>query len=225
MVHKYYFGCKNIYFVKEHIKKLTFLKILKTVEDIVKYTQHPLNIHQSNTVFIGWKSPQDGWIKLNCDGAYKDSLGLAGCGGLFRNSEGRWIKGYARKIGTCDALSAEMWGMYLRMQLAWRYGFHQLHVESDSKTLVDMITGKVKINGNPPTLVRRIQELLKLNWQVLFNHTWREGNRSADWLANFSFSLDSFNTYVMETPHREVSSLLFDDISGACMPRNIRVSL
>jgi ribonuclease HI len=115
--------------------------------------------------------------------------------------------------------------MYLGMQLAWRYGFHQLHVESNSKSLVDMITGKVKINGNPPTLVRRIQELLKLNWQVLFNHTWREGNRSADWLANFSFSLNSFNTYVMETPHREVSSLLFDDISGACMPRNIRVSL
>jgi hypothetical protein len=100
-----------------------------------------------------------------------------------------------------------MWGMYLGMQLAWRYGFHQLHVESDSKTLVDIITGKVKINGNPHTLVRRIQEL--------FNHTWQEGNRSADWLANFSFSLDSFNTYVMETPHREVSSFLFDDILHA----------
>ncbi|GAU42748.1 hypothetical protein TSUD_77850 [Trifolium subterraneum] len=104
----------------------------------------------------------------------------SGCGGLFRNSDGRWIKGYARKIGTCDALSAEMWGMYLGMQLAWRQGFHLLQVESDSKTLVDMITGKVKINGNPPTLVVRIQELLKLNWQVFFNHTWREGNRSAD---------------------------------------------
>ncbi|MCI72558.1 RNA-directed DNA polymerase (Reverse transcriptase), partial [Trifolium medium] len=35
---------------------------------------------------------------------------LAGCGGLFRNSDGRWIKGYSRKIGTCGAFSAEMWG-------------------------------------------------------------------------------------------------------------------
>ncbi|KAK2400076.1 TMV resistance protein N [Trifolium repens] len=130
-------------------------KILKTDEDIEKYTQHP--------DFIGRKSPREGWIKLNCDGAYKDSLGLAGCGSLFWNSEGRWIKEYTRKIGTCDALSVEMWGMYLRMQLAWRYAFHQLHVESDSKTLVDMITENVKINGNPPTLVRHIQELLKLN--------------------------------------------------------------
>ncbi|GAU11643.1 hypothetical protein TSUD_334560 [Trifolium subterraneum] len=82
----------------------SIFKILKMVEDINKYTQHPLNIHQCNTVFIGWNKPREGWIKLNCDGAYKDSLGLAGCGGLFRNSDGRWIKGYARKIGTCDAL-------------------------------------------------------------------------------------------------------------------------
>jgi hypothetical protein len=47
-----------------------------------------------------------------------------------------------------------MWGMYLGMKLAWRQGLHHLQVESGSKTLVDMITGKVKTNGNPPTLVR-----------------------------------------------------------------------
>jgi len=46
-----------------------------------------------------------------------------------------------------------MWGMFLGMQLAWRQGFHHLQVESDSKTLVDMIKGNVKINGKAPTLV------------------------------------------------------------------------
>ncbi|CAJ2648154.1 unnamed protein product [Trifolium pratense] len=203
----------------------TTYTILKMAEDIDNYTHHPLNSRQCDTIFIGWKKPQEGWVKLNCDGAYKDSLGLAGCGGLFRNSDGRWLKGYSHKIGTCDALCAEMWGMYLGMQLAWRHNFHHLQVESDSKSLIDMITGKVKINGSPPTLIRRIQKLLKLNWQVHFNHTLREGNRSADWLANFSFSLDSFNTHVMETPPSEISSLLFDNFSGACMPRNIYVTL
>jgi hypothetical protein len=41
---------------------------------------------------------------------------------------------------------------------------HHLQVESDSKSLVDMIMRKVKFNGNLPTLVRRIQDLIKLNW-------------------------------------------------------------
>lgn len=88
-----------------------------------------------------------------------------------------------------------------------------------------MIIGKININGNPTTLMRRIQELLKLNWQVDFNHTWREGNKSADWLANLSFSMDSFNIHVMDTPPSEVSSLLFYDICGANMPKNIHVTL
>jgi hypothetical protein len=39
-------------------------------------------------------------------------------------------------------------------------GFHHLLVESDSKIMVDMIMGNVKIKGKPPTLVRRIQELM-----------------------------------------------------------------
>jgi ribonuclease HI len=78
--------------------------------------------------------------------------------------DGRWIKGYAQKIGTCDALCAEMLGMYLKIKLAWRQGFHHLQVKSDSKALVDMIIGKIRIDDNPLTLVRRIQELLKLNW-------------------------------------------------------------
>jgi hypothetical protein len=68
------------------------------VEDIDQYTQHQLNIHQFDTIFIGWKRPWDGWIKLNCDRAYQDSLELVGCGELFRNSDGRWIIGYCGKL-------------------------------------------------------------------------------------------------------------------------------
>jgi hypothetical protein len=60
---------------------------------------------------------------------------------------------------------------------------------------------------------------------VQVNHTWRGGNRSADWLTNFSFSLDYFNIYIMETPPNEVLRLLFDDFTGAYMPRNIRLTL
>jgi hypothetical protein len=67
---------------------------------------------KKDIVFIGWKRPPESWIKLNCDGAYKESVDLVGCGGLLRDSDGRWIQGYTQKIGACDALHAEMWGMY-----------------------------------------------------------------------------------------------------------------
>ncbi|PNX80630.1 receptor-like kinase [Trifolium pratense] len=148
-----------------------------------------------------------------------------GYGGLLRDSDGRWIKGYSRKIGACDALQSKMWGMYLGLDLARQQGIRQLHVESDSKVLIDMVTKKNKFNGNIPTLVHRIRQLLKLNWQVHLSHTWREEKRSADWLANFSYSLSFFNVHFLESPPRELQSLLFDNVSEACMPRNIHLIL
>jgi hypothetical protein len=47
-------------------------------------------------IFIGWKRPLNRWGKLNCDGSQnKNSIGFVGCGGLLRDSNGRWIKGYS----------------------------------------------------------------------------------------------------------------------------------
>jgi hypothetical protein len=72
-----------------------------------------------------------------------------------------------------------------------------------------MIMRNIKINGNPSTLVRRIQELLQLNWHVLLSHTWLEGNsnpdgeieenRSVDWPTNIFFALNSFQILVMDS--------------------------
>ncbi|GAU32767.1 hypothetical protein TSUD_323350 [Trifolium subterraneum] len=172
-------------------------------------------------VYIGWKKPQDGRVKLNCDGACKELGETAGCGGLFRVSDGRSIKGFSRKIGACDALHAEMWGMYLGMDIAWMDGLSHLIVESDSKVLINMVTNKCNIKGHTPSLIWRIQEFMQKDWQIRFVHTWREGNRSADWLANFSLTSSSWNPVIMESPPSELRRLLFDDFSGACMSRSV----
>ncbi|GAU44778.1 hypothetical protein TSUD_27470 [Trifolium subterraneum] len=87
------------------------------------------------------------------------TVNLSGCGGLLRDSSGICLVSYARKLETCDALHAEMRGMYLGMNLALRQGITHLQVDSDSKVLVDMVTGNCTINGSIPTLVRRIRDL------------------------------------------------------------------
>jgi ribonuclease HI len=156
-----------------------------------EHPQPPQVSQNFDTIYIGWKRTHGDWVKLNCDGAYKESVDIAGCGGLIRDSNGQWLKGYVWKIGTCDVLYAEMWGMYEGLRIARRQGFSQLIVESDSKLLVDMVTRNCKINGAIPVLIRRIRDLIKLPDEVQINHTLREGNRSADWLA-YSLTQDSF---------------------------------
>jgi hypothetical protein len=46
------------------------------------------------------------WIKLYWDGSQNDRVDFAGCGGLLRDSNDKWIKSYSRKIRSCDTLHA-----------------------------------------------------------------------------------------------------------------------
>ncbi|GAU30112.1 hypothetical protein TSUD_295930 [Trifolium subterraneum] len=163
----------------QHPTDLTYV-ILKMAKEIDNCLHNMWSDNQHETIFIGWRKPREGWVKLNCDGSQNDRLGLAGCGGLLRNSDDNWLKGYSRKLENCDALHAKMWGMNLGLDLARREGIMHLHVESDSKFLIDMVTKKINFKGNMPTLVRRIKQLLDLDWQVQLSHTWHEGNRNAD---------------------------------------------
>ena len=96
-------------------------------------------------------------------------------------------------------------------------------MKSDSKILINIVTDKYKFSGVVPTLVQRIQNILTLDWRVQYCHIWKEDNRCADWLANFSLSLDSFVCARMKTLPSELHKLMFDDISGIYMPRNVRL--
>lgn len=72
---------------------------------------------------------------------------IAGCGGPFRDSNGRWIKDYSKKkIGTYDSLYTEMWGLYLDLNLAWRKIFSYIIVKSDSKILIEITSYNFKLN-------------------------------------------------------------------------------
>lgn len=42
-------------------------------------------------------------LHSNGAGAYKSSVGLAGAGGLVRDSTGAWVAGFTYMIGTCSS--------------------------------------------------------------------------------------------------------------------------
>lgn len=84
-------------------------------------------------------------------------------------------------------------GVYMGLYMAWREDITHLIVESDSKVFVDVITDNRKFSGTILTLVQRIQKFLNFSWTVQVNRTLREGNISANWLANISILMDSMN--------------------------------
>nr|POE95235.1 putative ribonuclease h protein [Quercus suber] len=48
---------------------------------------------------VAWEKPALGWMKLNFDGSALGNLGKAGGGGLIRDHQGNWVRGYARAYG------------------------------------------------------------------------------------------------------------------------------
>ena len=59
-----------------------------------------LNCHKNKVVcIVNRKKPPLDWCKLNTDGASLGNPGTARGSGIIRDSEGRWVKVFARSIG------------------------------------------------------------------------------------------------------------------------------
>lgn len=51
-----------------------------------------------------WEKPVQGWFKLNVDGAFGSRQGNIACGGLIRDSNGAFVKGFYSKVTSSNAL-------------------------------------------------------------------------------------------------------------------------
>ncbi|GAU37398.1 hypothetical protein TSUD_361030 [Trifolium subterraneum] len=96
-----------------------------------------LSVHKDFR-WIGWEVPEEGWVKVNTDGASKGE-GLAGCGGIIRDHRGSWCGGFAKFVGTGSAIIAELWGVLEGLKLAERRRFRNIEVNVDSSSVVKMI--------------------------------------------------------------------------------------
>lgn len=87
---------------------------------------HPsLNRHQQE-ILITWSPPPNDWILLNTDGAAKDNPGLARVGGVFRDSWGNWIGGFAEKLVYCSSFKAELKAIWRGLRIAREKGIPKL---------------------------------------------------------------------------------------------------
>lgn len=77
------------------------LQVVKNYASAVKVNR-VVNASRHETILIGGKPPENGWVRLNTDGSCKEGA-AAGCGGVLRGSDGEWLGGFARSVGLCSA--------------------------------------------------------------------------------------------------------------------------
>jgi ribonuclease HI len=178
-----------------------------------------LNTIQMGVRWIVWKAPEEGWVKLNTDGASKGK-GLLGCGGIIRDHQGNWCGGFAKFVGTGSALIAELWGVLEGLKLAGRKGYRKVEVNIDSISVVKMIMHGGTSSALGFSLVKSIRRLLDDRWDVKILHSYREANKCADALASMGCILDC-NIVFFETCPSSIRNLFSADVMGFSTPRLI----
>lgn len=196
--------------------------VLCYANEVVKARRDFGSIRRRQMMYIRWVPPPVGWFKLNVDGATKGVENIAGCRGLIRGADGRWVAGFAKKLGACSAIKAELWAVLTGLQLAVNLHMSQLIVESDLIVVIQLL--KCLQEGMEETDGMRLlsdigRELSKLS-MLKFVHVYRESNSSADSLAYYSFAQEDLFA-VFDKPPDCLYMPLFQDVMGVTHPRSI----
>ncbi|KAL4282241.1 hypothetical protein GQ457_03G010920 [Hibiscus cannabinus] len=131
---------------------------------------------------VCWLRLPIGWIKVNVDAAVSTVEGLAGIGAVFRDDGGSWLFGFARFVGRCTVLVAELWAIHDGLAQAWGRGHRCVELESDNLEAVRLVNSNSNLL-HEQGLVLAIKQWLHLEWRVVVRHVPRGKNRVADMLA------------------------------------------
>jgi ribonuclease HI len=167
---------------------------------------------------VSWTHPAEGTVCLNVDGSMLGSTQKAGFGGLIRNSADTFLKGFYGVASVPSVLYAEIMAILHGLQLCWSNGYGSIVCYSDSLQAVSLIKDGVSHFHTFANEIHNIRQLLRKDWNVVIDHTLREGNTCADILAKLGASSSS-SMVVLETPPPQLSLALGADARGVAYIR------
>ncbi|RYR27984.1 hypothetical protein Ahy_B01g052067 [Arachis hypogaea] len=194
------------------------------VKDILKVIKNPIlpgNKIITSGLLIRWYPPVEGFIKINVDGSFLTSSNNATCGGVMRDSLGRFIKCFSCNLGSCSIMHAELWTIVKGLHLAVINSYNHVVIESDSMMAIQFIKEGMPKHHPCYSLVEEIQIIIRRLNQVNWSHTLREANCVADFLAKMGHDL-SFGLHTFESPPRGISTMLYCDNFGSLRLRGSR---
>ncbi|XP_043699844.1 ribonuclease H-like [Telopea speciosissima] len=147
-------------------------------------------------------------VKLNVGGACRGNPGVGGGGGIIRNGEGKILAAFANYYGACNNSIAVFRALRDGLKLCAEMGF------SDSSLVVHSVSTKRCNIWKGWYWFHEIMTLVQaLRPMVTF--TFREGNRAADWLANYACDSVSSTTFTdwADTP-TDLRKIIWEDAAG-----------
>ncbi|KAJ1401402.1 Ribonuclease H domain [Sesbania bispinosa] len=171
-------------------------------------------------VLVGWDFPPQCWVKCNVDVSMQEDGSLVGCGECFRDSSGRWLSGFIRRLGRSFISGAELWAIYIAIVVAKDANIPKLIIESDSQLAVSLITNGCNNYHPCRHIVHLIRSLIAGNDSIIISYVFREANRSADALAKLALH-HPMGLYLLNDPPLEVFQFICGDVMRASFIRKV----
>ncbi|GLT57288.1 hypothetical protein SLA2020_302710 [Shorea laevis] len=165
---------------------------------------------------IKWDKPPDGYFKLNTDGSSLRTSRATACGGLIKDSLGRWVVGFARNVGITFALGVEFWGVQDGLIIARDWDIQNIIMEMDSLIVFKLLSNYDSINHPFHTMILECRELMAQIPHVRLQHIFREANQCADNLAAIGHTVMGF-VYFDNCP-QGLGLFLDADVRGISFP-------
>ena len=152
------------------------------VNDCIQHLTNLISPHQPN---VRWVKPPTNFLKINCDGSFKDQMSEAGIGAICRDFQGNFKWGFVDKIKSLSAFMTEALALKRALLLAIDLGHDKVIFETDCLLLKDCVA------LNKPeshewkcrSIVQEIINLFSSKAGFSISFTLRSGNLAADHLA------------------------------------------
>uniref|UniRef100_A0A2N9FPJ3 CCHC-type domain-containing protein n=1 Tax=Fagus sylvatica TaxID=28930 RepID=A0A2N9FPJ3_FAGSY len=170
-----------------------------------------INAKNRVLILVKWNPPPVNWAKLNTDGLVLGDPGLAGGGGVIRDSLGNWLVGFSRSIGITSCVQAELRALKDGLLLALDLEISKLEIEMDSSVAVESL----KTTSMPNVFLRSIVDdcrlLLERFEATTIKHIYREANGCADALAKTGCVQHVNISFYPSAPAHVLEALAFDN--------------
>ncbi|KAH9302027.1 hypothetical protein KI387_013610, partial [Taxus chinensis] len=139
---------------------------------------------------VKWHPPESNWFKLNFDGASKGNPGTAAGGGAIRDHKGNLIVAYAGKMGIQTNHFAEALSVLWGLRVARAQNIQNLIVEGDSLNIINLLNQSSSPSWNIKDFISESISISHTFNSIRIIHTYREGNKLADAMANYGININ-----------------------------------
>ncbi|KAL0430779.1 UNVERIFIED_CONTAM: putative ribonuclease H protein [Sesamum radiatum] len=168
---------------------------------------------RQKAITVHWRKPQEGWYKLNTDGASKGNPGISGAGGILRDQLGKVIFVFQEPLGNATNTQAKLSAIHRGLQICASRGLRKIWIETDATAIIKLISAPQRGKWNLQATLQNIRKILS-QMEHKLSHIFREGNQVADFLAHQTCYIQQLCIFHEDTIPGKLKGMASLDSSG-----------